>query len=140
MNLPELVHSLIAKKTDHRLIQIFRYAVVTVISSGIDFTALYLLTEFIHIHYLISAIFAYILGLIVNYVMSVVWVFHKKKLKRKAIEFIIFTLIGLLGMGLNEFFLWLFTDVLHLYYMISRLISAVIGFILKYVLRKWILF
>ena len=140
MKLPPFIHSLIAKKTDQRLIQLFRYGTVTVISSAIDFGTLYILTEAADLHYLVSAIFAYSLGLIVNYLLSIIWVFHRKKLSSKAMEFIIFCLIGILGMGLNELLLWVFTDVLQLYFMVSRLISAVIGFLLKYVLRKWILF
>jgi len=132
--------TLFTEKSDHRLIQLFRYGTVTVVSSAVDFSSLYLLTETIGIHYLVSAIIAYTLGLIVNYALSILWVFHKKKLRSKVMEFVIFSLIGLLGMGLNELFLWVFTDVLELYFMLSRLISAAIGFVLKYALRKWILF
>ena len=135
-----LIKTLFTEKSDHRLIQLFRYGAVTVVSSAVDFGSLYLLTETIGIHYLVSAIIAYTLGLIVNYTLSILWVFHKKKLRSKVMEFVIFSLIGLLGMGLNELFLWVFTDVLELYFMLSRLISAGIGFVLKYALRKWILF
>jgi putative flippase GtrA len=134
------IQSLITEKTDHRLIQLFRYGTVTVISSVIDFGILYFLTETFGIHYLVSAVIAYTIGLIVNYALSIIWVFHKKKLKSRVMEFVIFSLIGLLGMGLNELLLWVFTDILQLYFMVSRLISAVIGFGLKYLLRKWILF
>jgi putative flippase GtrA len=132
--------SLFTEKVDHRLIQLFRYSVVTIVSSAVDFGSLYLLTEPIGIHYLKSAIIAYTLGLIANYALSVMWVFHKKKFRSKVMEFVIFSLIGLLGMGLNELLLWVFTDVLEFYFMLSRLISALIGFVLKYALRKWILF
>jgi len=140
MKLLSLLHTILSKKTDHRLIQLFRYGAVTLISTAIDFSVLYVLTELLSIHYLVSAIFAYCLGLIANYALSVLWVFHQKKLQSRVLEFIIFTVIGLLGMGMNELLLWVFTDVLEFYFMISRLISAVIGFIIKYALRKWILF
>ena len=68
------------------------------------------------------------------------WVFPKSRLKSRAAEFSIFVVIGLAGMGLNELLLWLFTDVLLLSYLASRLISAVVGYIWKYVLRKAMLF
>jgi len=43
-------------------------------------------------------------------------------------------------MVLNEFLIWFFTEIILLHYIISRAISAVIGYILKFFARKKILF
>ncbi len=125
---------------DYTYIQFIRYIIVTAASLLVDSLILFVLTESFQIHYLISGIMGYTAGLFVNYIFSVMWVFQKKKYKNKFIEFLIFILIGFIGMGLNEFFLWFFTEILFLYYMISRGISAVFGYIFKFLARKHILF
>ncbi len=78
--------------------------------------------------------------MIVNYALSVLWVFPTRKLKSRAVEFGAFVAIGLAGMGINEVLLWLLTDVLRLHYLGSRGISAVVGFVWKFVARKVALF
>jgi putative flippase GtrA len=127
-------------RDDYTYIQFIRYLIVAAVSLLIDSFILFVLTECFQIHYLISGIAGYTTGLIVNYILSVIWVFQKKKYKNKFIEILIFVIIGFIGMGLNEFFLWFFTEILLLYYMISRGISAVFGYIFKFIARKYMLF
>jgi putative flippase GtrA len=43
-------------------------------------------------------------------------------------------------MGLNELLLWLLTEKAGFHYLISRSVTAVIGYCWKFVLRKVILF
>lgn len=134
------VRKVVLGQSESRLVEFFRYGFVSVVSLAVDFGGLYALTEFAGLHYLLSAAVSYSAGLVVSYLLSVLWVFPKSRLKSRAAEFSVFVVIGLAGMGLNELLLWLLTDVLLFSYLASRLISAVIGYIWKYVLRKAILF
>jgi putative flippase GtrA len=52
------------------------------------------------------------------------------------VEFIIYVIIGILGLGLDTLFIWLFTDKLKLYYMISKIISTGLVFIWNFLARK----
>ena len=142
INIKEFLNSLIKfKKTENGYVQFFRYIVVSGLSLFVDFVLLYLFTEFVGLNYLISAIIGYSFGMVVNYLLSIFWVFHTRKYKKKTmIEFTIFVIIGLLGLGLNELLLWFFTEIIMLYYLVSRLISAVIGYTWKFGVRKVILF
>jgi putative flippase GtrA len=140
VSIASLVRSLLCDKAQSSLVQAFRYGVVSVVSLAFDFGGLWLLTEAAHVHYLVSAVMSYGLGMLVNYGLSVVWVFPSHKLRSRALEFGAFVAIGLAGMGINEALLWLLTDVLSLYYLASRAISAVVGFVWKFVARKVALF
>jgi len=122
------------------VVQVFRYGIVSGLSLGVDFGGLWLLTDVVGLHYLVSAVISYGLGMIVNYLLSVAWVFPTRKLKSRTVEFGAFAAIGLAGMGINELVLWLLTDVLRLHYLASRAVSAVIGFLWKFVARKVALF
>ena len=105
-----LSQKLLKDQTDKTKIQMFRYLFVGGAAFLVDFVALYILTDFFGIYYLISAAIAFILGLITNYFMSISWVFNKRKLKNRHFEFGVFAAIGLVGLGLNEVFIWFFTQ------------------------------
>jgi putative flippase GtrA len=131
---------LVLRKTDNLIVQFFRYFGVSGICLLVDAGALFVLTEYAGINYLISTFIGYSLGLILNYILSVTWVFNTKRLTNKPIEFGIFVIIGLIGMAINQGVMWLATDLIGLYFMLSRLISAVIGHTWKFFARKYILF
>ncbi len=140
MSLRDFFHTLFKKRTDRTLIQLFRYFFVSAASLAVDFLVLALFTEIFHFHYLVSAAISYLAGLVFNYFLSVVWVFHTRRVDNRTVEFGVFALIGVAGMGINELTMWLFVDIFAIHYLVSRLISAGIGYAWKYVARKLVLF
>ncbi|OPX29064.1 MAG: polysaccharide synthesis protein GtrA [Candidatus Cloacimonas sp. 4484_143] len=135
-----MLNKLFVKKTNNTLIQLFRYTFVGGIAFVVDFVSLYLLTEFAGFHYLYSAAIAFILGLIINYILSILWVFNGRTVNKKIIEIIIFAVIGIIGLGLNELMIWFFTEQLTIYYLYSKLISTVIVYFWNFLARKYILY
>jgi putative flippase GtrA len=127
-------------KTDSTLIQLFRYTFVGGIAFLADFSALYLLTETAHIHYLLSAALAFLLGLTTNYLLSVLWVFDKRKLSSRWVEYLVFGFIGVIGLGMNELFMWFFTERMHFYYLVSKLIATAFVYFWNFFARKIALF
>ena len=140
MGLRAFSESLLKGKSLRLHVQVFRYLIVSVICLGVDAAVLWILTEYAQIHYLWSGAISYLVGLVVNYLLSRIWVFHSSKLKSKTAEFSIFVGIGAVGMGINEGVLWLFVESLGLHYMYGRAVSAVVGYTWKYVARKILLF
>ena len=102
------------------MIQFLRYVVVGGIAFLFDFFFLYIFTSSMRIHYLISAAIAFLIGLTVNYLLSIFWVFDKRTMENRTVEFLIFATIGLVGLGLNEGFMWLFTGLMGLYFVLSE--------------------
>lgn len=125
---------------DDTLIQFFRYILVGGLAFIVDFSSLFVLTDILGIYYLVSAAIAFILGLIANYVLSISWVFNKRALGNVWSEFTIFAVIGMIGLGLNELIIWLFTDYVGLYYLASKIISAAIILFWNFFARKYTLF
>ncbi len=134
------LNRLFKEKTDNTLVQLFRYTFVGGIAFLVDFGSLYFLTEFAGLHYLLSAIVAFLLGLATNYILSILWVFSKRKVRSVTIEFSIFAFIGVIGLGLNEFFMWFFTEQVGTYYLISKILSAILVYLWNFGARKRILF
>jgi len=134
------VYALLKENTDNTLIQLFRYTFVGGIAFLVDFCSLFIFTEFFYIHYLVAAAIAFILGLITNYILSVVWVFHKRTFSSKSLEFGIFALIGIIGLFLNVLFIWFFTEQLHFHYLFSKIVSTVFVYLWNFFTRKYALF
>lgn len=134
------IRKLLINRTSNIFTQMFRYVIVGGISFVVDYGLLFVFTEWFHFHYLISATLSFIAGLIVNYSISVRWVFQNSKLNNKSAEFTVYGIIGVIGLFLNNTLMFVFTDFLHLHYMISKLVSAMIVLVWNFAGRRIILF
>lgn len=135
-----VIKKILIHPTDKTIIQFFRYFIVGGLAFIVDFVFLYLLTNKFRLYYLFSAAISFTLGLIVNYFFSKTWVFNKAVLKNKFIEFGIFALIGLVGLAINEIFIWFFTEKGHIYYLLSKILTAFFVFLWNFFARKFTLF
>lgn len=139
-SLNDLGKKLLKDQTDRTTIQLFRYIFVGGAAFIVDFGFLFILTDFLGVYYLISAAIAFILGLFANYILSVNWVFNRRTVENRKFEFGIFAVIGIVGLGLNEVIIWFFTDNFQMYYLYSKIISAVIILFWNFFARKITLF
>jgi putative flippase GtrA len=135
----EKFHILLTEKSNNLFIQLFRYTFVGGLAFLVDFSLLYVLTEYAGLHYLVSASCSFIAGLFVNYFISVFWVFGASSMK-KIVEFLLFAFVGLIGLGLNDFFLWLFTEQCRIYYMLSKLMAVVLVYLWNFLGRRYFIF
>ena len=91
-------------------------------------------------YYLIAQAISHVTGGLVNYLMSIIWVFDKKPQKRVYMHFIYFSIIGAVGLGINTLILWLFTSVFGWYHMYSKIIATIVVFLFNFYARKYLLF
>ncbi len=89
--------------------EFIRYAVASGVALVADVCSLYVLTSIFSVPYLISGAISFGIGLIIVYVLSILWVFDHHVLRDARIEFVLFALIGVIGLGLNELVLWVLT-------------------------------
>ena len=120
--------------------QLFRYGIVGGIAFVVDYGTLLFLTEVCHVHYLLSAGIAFVLGLVCNYVLSTRFVFGESRLKSQWAEFTAFLIIGAVGLVLNEIILYVCQDLIGIHYMLGKIISTVIVFFWNFLARRFLLF
>ena len=94
----------------HVHVQFLRYGFVALAAFAVDFGSLALQVSLFHINYLIAAGVAFCLGLVVNYLLSTAWVFSAYQARNRWVEFGVFALTGLIGLGLTELLIWVSTD------------------------------
>lgn len=134
------IKGLLLEPTEDGFLQFFRYIFVGGASFVTDYVLLHIITE-AGMHYLISGIISFIAGLCVNYALSKLLVFSKKATgAEKAKEFSVFAIIAVIGLGLTELLMWVFTEKLSWYYMISKAIAAIIVLFWNFFMKKIILF
>jgi putative flippase GtrA len=130
----------VALEPSGTLLQLCRYSMVGGVAFTIDISTLYLMTRWLHVYYLASAAGAFVLGLIVNYVLSINYVFDRRTIHNKYAEFSLFAVIGIVGLGFNEAFLYLFTGLLGVHYLFSKALTAGLGYTWNFFARKYTLF
>lgn len=129
-----------AQRSANGLIQFIRYVCVGGMAFVVDFGALYLLAHFLHLHYLPAANLAYLLGMVVNYLISVNWVFDFRRVTQWQREFAIFFLIGIAGLILNGFAITVLVEACGLAYLAAKLVAAAVILFFNFGARKLLLF
>ena len=125
------------KITKKLINQILKFGVVGGIAFVIDYGILFLLAKVIGLNELISAAISFIISLTFNYFLSTKWVFEAKKQTPK--EVIIFVLLSVVGLGINEVLIYLGTKKLGIDVMIVKLFATAIVMVYNFITRKLIL-
>ena len=115
--------------------QLFRFGVVGFTAFLIDAGLLYVLTEYLHVYYLVSSVISFIVSLIYNYILSIFWVFDVKK-KQTYKEVLLFVVLSVIGLGVNQLVMYLGVDLLNIHYMLCKVIATIIVMIYNFVTRK----
>ena len=55
-------------------------------------------------------------------------------------EFVVFAVIGLIGLGFNEGSMWFLKERVHLHYLLAKIDSAALVFLWNFFARKYSLF
>jgi len=120
--------------------QLLRSIVSSLLAFVVDFSLLFFLVEFLSVYYLISASLSFIAGTSITYFLSITWIFEKRTLDDPRQEYIIFFVIGLIGLGLNVLLIWYFTESMGNHYLLSKIISSLLIFFFNFFVRKFTLF
>ena len=121
--------------------EFIKYGISGVIAFTCDFSVLVIGTEYFGLHYLISNIGGYAVGLAVSYTINIKWVFeHRRFGHARAKEFVYFVTIVFVGLGISELIMYVVTDLYDIKYTWSKVISILFVFIFNFVFKKAFLF
>jgi putative flippase GtrA len=93
---------MLLKPTDSGFWQFVRFGIVGVAATVVDYAVLLTLNKLLHQSEFASVAAGYTAGLIVCYIFSIVWVFSHRSVANRRTEFLLFMLIGVIGLGLTE--------------------------------------
>ena len=117
------------------IIQLIKFGIVGVIATLIDLAVLMLLKEFMQVDVLVASAVAFSVSVIANYILSMLFVFKGSE-NSKVKEFIVFVALSIGGLLLNQFIMWLGTEIMTAYYLWVKAFALVFVPIYNFVTRK----
>ena len=116
--------------------QLFRFGIVGGIAFLIDYSVLFICTEYLGIYYLISSFISFTVSTVFNYIASVRWVFDVDQKKSQRRNFALFIVFSVIGLGINQCIMWFGVEKLDLYYMLVKIGATAIVMVFNFVTRK----
>ena len=117
------------------IIQLIKFGIVGVIATVVDFGVLMFLKELMHIDVLVASAVAFSVSVIANYILSMLFVFKGSE-SGKLKEFIIFVALSIGGLLINQFIMWIGTEMLAVYYIWVKIFACIFVPIYNFVTRK----
>ena len=117
------------------IIQLIKFGIVGVIATVIDFGVLMFLKELMHIDVLAASAVAFSVSVIANYILSMLFVFESRG-NGKVKEFLVFVVLSIGGLLLNQFIMWIGTEIMTAYYLWVKAFALVFVPIYNFITRK----
>ena len=118
-----------------RLYEVLRFVLVGGACFLLDYGLLYVLTAHLGVYYLVSAGISFTVSVFLNYWLCLVCVFRGAAAQTRRAK-MLFVGSSIAGLGLNQLLMWSLVDLLHIHYMIAKLIAAGIVMLWNYVLKR----
>ncbi len=118
----------------------YKYCILGFFITGFDFAMLVSQVELLHVNYLIAASIAYVIASVLHYILSVKYVFTESNVNNNTQAFIVFFIIGLVGLAMFESLMFFFVSHLHIHYILAKVFATGIIFTFNFASRKLILF
>lgn len=119
----------------HGIVTFIRYTLVAIIGLVCDMTTLFLLVEYVEFPVLLATALAFMVAVIVNFNLHKRWTFHdhSNNLKR---QFTSFFVISMVNFVLTLVFMYIFVDIVSLWYILAKLITATLVLIFSYIMNR----
>ena len=121
--------------------QIVKFGIVGAIAFVIDYAVLFVLVQFLHMDSIIAATISFTVSVIFNYLASMKYVFVGRADQSKQTQFIIFIVLSVIGLGINDGIMWILNGILSpfiptYYYLVSKIVATAIVMVWNFVSRN----
>ncbi len=119
--------------------QFAKYIIVGLIATLLDFSFLWLLVEFGHLHYFWAAILSVMIVLWFSFTLNKYWTF--KNLEKKYFQqFIKYTISHAIALGVNLIVLTVLVEFFNLWYIFAKIFATAAAAITNFLLVKKFIF
>lgn len=117
-------------------IQLIKFGGVGFTCFAIDYGVLFLLTDLCGVNVFLSAAMSFSVSVVVNYILSVKFVFDTNPKHDKKRNFILFIVFSVIGLGLTELIMKIGVDYMLINYLIVKIAATAIVMVFNFVTRK----
>lgn len=116
--------------------QFIKFSLVGIINTLINLAIFLLLTEIFEVYYILSAVFAFLVAVTNSFVLNKIWTFKENLRLELGKKYLRFGLVSVSALLVNLFFLYIFTEVFGIYYIISQILAIGISLIINFIGNK----
>ncbi|WP_312283637.1 GtrA family protein [Candidatus Igneacidithiobacillus taiwanensis] len=121
-------------------VEFLRYLLVGGVAFAGDIGTLALLHNKLGMYYLLATLIAFMVGTLINYYLSVRWVFHYRSTHQHSLEFGIFLLVGVLTLAMSLGMMALLVGRADLSVLLAKCVTTGFTLIANFGLRRMLLF
>lgn len=118
------------------LLQIVKFAIVGVLAFIIDSGIGLVCKNILHFSTIISSFLGFTISVIINYILSVKWVFDVNKEKKTKIQFLLFVIFSICGLIITEIIMVIGVDKLLFNYLLIKIFATIVVMIFNFITRK----
>lgn len=119
-----------------KILHFARYALISGVALGADIGLLVLCHDIFDMHYLTAATIGFACGVIVNYLLGILWVFQTSRFQSRGVEFAVTAGVATVGLAINDGMMWLLVEKLALFYLAAKAIAAAAVFFWNFFIRQ----
>ena len=116
--------------------QFVKYGLVGVLNTIITISVIFIFMKLLNVSYIISNIVGYLFGFINSFFLNKIWTFKENIKINAKIKYLQFSLVSFIALLVNLFFLYVFTELLGIYYIISQVLAIGIALIINFLGNK----
>lgn len=120
--------------------QIVRYLFAGGLATGFNILILFICVHYFQIWYLASAVIAFCGGVILSYLLQKFFTFRNYSKERMHTQFLSFFIFALFMLGLNTLLVYIFVDIIGLWYLSAQFISSACIACINYVYFNMVIF
>jgi putative flippase GtrA len=119
--------------------QFARFLVVGLFSFSIDYGLFVVLYDVLGVQYLAASTVSFSISLVVNYILTLRFVFVAKPGRNVPVEFTIYIALNMVALGLNQAILFLTVEALGISPLVGKLIATAVVLVYNFVSRKLVI-
>ena len=126
----------ITQRIKKTLLQFCKFGLVGTLCFCIDYGIMVLLTETTDLGYFLSSAISFTLSVVVNYILSMRFVFKGKDELNKFQEMAIFVALSIVGLALNQMIMWIAVEFFCVFYAVAKIFSTMLVTVYNFISRK----
>lgn len=124
------------KKLRILCVQFCKFGLVGTTCFCIDYGLMVLLTECTDWGYFVSSAVSFVASVVVNYILSMRFVFQGKAELNKLQEMLIFLALSLIGLAFNQMIMWIAVEFFEMFYAAAKILSTLLVTTYNFISRK----
>ena len=117
--------------------EFIKFTIVGIVNTAIHLSILYILTEFFSVWYILSSLIAFLFAVTNSFILNTLWTFKKNIKHKTTTKYGKFFIVSAITALSNLLFLYIFTEFVGLWYMLSQVIAIVLTLMMNFIGNKF---